>query len=131
MSTLKQSQIKRLAAIMDARKRRLHEEIREGLARSGNERYADLLSGTSDAGDESVANLLREVTHAEVARDVQELSDILAAERRIAAGVYGLCIDCAASVNDKRLEAYPTAKRCLSCQQIHERSRGSRAPSRF
>src|SRR5690606_38035827 len=119
MSALKQSEIERLAAVMDERKRCLHEEIREGLARSGNERYADLLSGTADSGDESVANLLRDVAHAEVARDVEELRDIAAAERRIAAGVYGLCIDCGASVDDKRLEAYPTAKRCLSCQQLH------------
>jgi RNA polymerase-binding transcription factor DksA len=131
MSALKQSEIDRLAGVMDERKRRLHEEIRAGLARSGNERYADLLSGTADPGDESVANLLRDVTHAEVARDVQELRDIAAAERRISTGIYGVCIDCGTSIDGKRLEAYPTAKRCLSCQQIHERNRGSRAPSRF
>jgi RNA polymerase-binding transcription factor DksA len=131
MNASKQSEIERLAAAMDERKLGLQEEIRQGLARTGNERYSDLLSGTADAGDESVANLLRDITHAEVARDVGELRDIVAAERRIAAGVYGTCIDCGAPVDYKRLEAYPTAKRCLSCQQTYERTRGSRAPSRL
>jgi RNA polymerase-binding transcription factor DksA len=131
MNALVQSEIERLAAIMDERKGRLRDEIREGLARVGSERYADLLSGTADAGDESVASLLRDVAHAEVARDVGELRDIDAAERRIATGVYGVCVDCSASIDYKRLEAYPTAKRCLSCQQVHEKTRSSMDPSRF
>jgi RNA polymerase-binding transcription factor DksA len=116
---------------MAERKRRLQDEIREVLTRAGNEHYADLLSGTTDAGDESVADLLQDVAHAEVARDVAELRDIAAAEGRIAAHSYGTCIDCGEAIAYERLEAYPTAKRCLACQQIHERNRGSRAPSRF
>jgi RNA polymerase-binding transcription factor DksA len=109
MSALQPSEITQLAAVMAERKRCLREEVREGLVRSGNEHHADLLSGAADAGDESVANLLREVTHAEVARDIEELRDIAAAERRIAAGTYGLCIDCGASIDEKRLQADPTA----------------------
>ena len=125
MDTLTQTQIDALAGVMAERKRRLNEEIREGLARAGQERYADALSGTADAGDESVANLLRDVAHAEVARDVGELRDIAAAERRIAAGRYGVCIDCDAPIGYQRLEAYPTAKRCRPCQEIREKSRGA------
>lgn len=128
MDTLTQAQIDGLAAAMEARKRRLKEEVREGLARTGHERYADALSGTTDAGDESVANLLRDVAHAEVARDIGELRDIVAAERRIATGSYGVCIDCGAPIDYRRLEAYPTAKRCRPCQEVRERGRGA-APS--
>ena len=86
----------------------------------GNERYVDLLSGTSDAGDESMAMLLTAVANAEVARDAAELRDIVAAEGRIAAGTYGTCIDCGAPIPFARLAAYPIAKRCLRCQQIRE-----------
>jgi len=109
-----------LARMLGERKRLLREEIRRGLARMGNERYADLLSGTSDAGDESVAMLLTDVANAEVARDAAELLDIVAAEARIAAETYGTCIDCGQPIPFARLEAYPTAKRCLRCQQIRE-----------
>ncbi|MCC6474956.1 MAG: TraR/DksA family transcriptional regulator [Burkholderiales bacterium] len=128
MDALTQKQIDALAALMAQRKRRLEDEIREGLARAGHEPYADALSGTADAGDESVANLLRDVAHAEVARDIDELRDIVAAERRIAAGSYGTCIDCGAPIGHRRLEVYPAAKRCRPCQEIHEKGRGA-APS--
>ena len=123
MTSLTTSERDSLARMLGERKRLLREEIRRGLARMGNERYADLLSGTSDAGDESVAMLLTDVANAEVARDAAELRDIVAAEARIAAGTYGTCIDCGAPIPFARLAAYPTAKRCLRCQQIREATR--------
>jgi hypothetical protein len=86
MAALTTSERDSLARTLEERKTLLREEIRRGLARMGNERYVDLLSGTSDAGDESVAMLLTDVANAEVARDAAELRDIVAAEGRIAAG---------------------------------------------
>jgi DnaK suppressor protein len=123
MTALTTSKRDSLARMLGERKKLLREEIRRGLARMGNERYTDLLSGTSDAGDESVAMLLTDVANAEVARDAAELRDIVAAEARIAAGSYGTCIDCGAEIPFARLAAYPTAKRCLGCQQIREATR--------
>jgi RNA polymerase-binding transcription factor DksA len=120
MTALTTSERDSLARMLGERKALLREEIRRGLARMGNERYVDLLSGTSDAGDESVAMLLTDVANAEVARDAAELRDIVAAEGRIAAGTYGTCIDCGAPIPFARLAAYPIAKRCLRCQQIRE-----------
>lgn len=128
MNTLDKEQLAQLTERIRERKALLLEEIRGALARSGKERYADLLGGTSDAGDESVANLLRDVTEAEIVRDLGEVHDIVAAEQRLVAGRYGICIDCGAAIGYKRLEAYPTAKRCLSCQQHREKTR---APSRY
>lgn len=83
------------------------------LARTGDERYARLTGEVADMGNESVADLLSDVSHAKVARDVNEVRDIVAAERRITTGRYGVCIDCGASIGYKRLTAYPTAKRCF------------------
>lgn len=112
-----------LARMLSGRKEVLRDEIRVGLERMRVEGYEDLLSGTSDAGDRSVAKLLTEVTNAEVARDAAELQDIIAAESRLAAGTYGACIDCSLPIPYARLAAYPTAKRCLRCQQIRETTR--------
>ena len=123
MTALTTSERDSLARMLGERKALLREEIRRGLARMGNERYVDLLSGTSDAGDESMAMLLTDVANAEVARDAAELRDIVAAEGRIAAGTYGTCIDCGAPIPFARLAAYPIAKRCLRCQQIREATR--------
>jgi RNA polymerase-binding transcription factor DksA len=128
MKTLDEKQLAPLAAALRERKARLLEEIRRVLARSGQEHYADLLGGTHDAGDESVASLLRDVTEAEVVRDVGEVRDIVAAEQRLAAGRYGVCVDCGQVIAYERLKAYPSAKRCLACQRHREKTR---APSKY
>jgi RNA polymerase-binding protein DksA len=109
--------------VLAARKARLGEEIRRALARTQNERYADILAGGDDAGDTSIADLLSDIAQAEVARDVNEVRDINAAQARIAAGTYGRCIDCGRPIGVKRLEAYPTAKRCIEDQQRREKLR--------
>jgi RNA polymerase-binding transcription factor DksA len=122
MDALTTEQLADLSGRIGARKTRLLEEIRRVLARSGQERYADLVGEAGDAGDASVAALLRDVAEAEVRRDVLEIRDIVAAEGRIASGRYGACIDCGAMIGYPRLCAYPTAKRCLRCQQEREKS---------
>lgn len=125
MDALTKEELAHLAALMAARKERLLQEIHGMLAGTSGERYANLVGEAGDAGDESVASLLRDVSQAEVTRDVLEVRDIVAAENRIAAGRYGLCIDCGAFIGFKRLEAYPSAKRCFECQQIREKTRAS------
>lgn len=71
---------------------------------------------------------LERATTAQVMSDqeLHELQDISQARSRMQDGSYGLCADCGADIAVERLLAYPTAKRCLACQQLHER-RHSRA----
>jgi DnaK suppressor protein len=100
----------------------LRMEIREALLRAGNERYADIVGQLQDTQDHALAALLADVTYADVARDTQEISDIEGALGRLATGTYGACTQCEASIPLARLNAYPTAKRCLPCQQAHEKA---------
>ena len=122
MDTLTKQQANELAQRIRGRRATLLEEVRRGLERSGNERYAAQIGEAGDAGDASVAELLRHVNEAEVRRDVLELRDIVAAEGRLAGGSYGACVECGAPIGYARLSAYPTAKRCLRCQQEREKS---------
>ena len=122
MDTLTKERTNELAQRIRSRKAALLDEVSRGLARSGNERYAAQIGEAGDQGDASVAELLRHVNEAEVRRDVLELRDIIAAEARLAAGRYGFCTDCGAAVGYPRLSAYPTAKRCLKCQEQREKS---------
>jgi DnaK suppressor protein len=118
------------AATADAdRAGALRAEIRDTLQRTGDERYSQLAGQVHDAGEESLADLLVDVNQAEIARDVREIRDIDAAQRRIANGSYGICLDCDESIVRERLEAYPTAKRCLKCQQKHERTQATARPA--
>ncbi len=57
---------------------------------------------------------------AEAARDHQELVAVRAALARIEAGTYGICVDCEEPIALARLEAWPSAARCLPCQEAHE-----------
>jgi RNA polymerase-binding transcription factor DksA len=123
MDTLTKDELKQFAKVLAGRKQMLGEEIRRVLARTEKERYADILAGGDDAGDSSVADLLSDVAFAEVARDAAEVRDISAAQARIAAGTYGACIDCGRPIGRKRLDAYPTAKRCIEDQQRREKLR--------
>lgn len=126
MTSLTSTQREHLAKMMDAREPVLREEIRDGLRRMRVEGYDELLSGTSDAGDESLASLVTDINNADTKRDAVELQDIFAARKRMADGTYGICIDCGVAIPYGRLEAYPTAKRCLECQQKHEAGRDRR-----
>ncbi|MCC6212843.1 MAG: TraR/DksA C4-type zinc finger protein [Burkholderiales bacterium] len=128
MNSLSAEQLDRLSTRIAERKRMLLEDVRRVLKRTSSERYADLVGEAGDAGDEAAASLLRDVSEAEIVRDVGELRDIAAAEARLAAGRYGICTDCGTVTDVKRLEAYPTAKRCIGCQQRREKTR---APSRY
>jgi RNA polymerase-binding transcription factor DksA len=128
MNDLTQDQVAHLAEQLGKRKALLLEEIRGGLERSGASQYADLLGGSGDSGDEAMATLLRHVVEAEIVRDIGEVQDIAAAEQRIAAGRYGICIDCGTTIDYDRLKAYPSAKRCLPCQQRREKTR---APNKY
>lgn len=122
MDTLTKERTNELAQRMRSRKTTLLDEIQRGLARSGNERYAAEIGEAGDEGDASVAELLRHVNEAEVRRDALELRDIVAAEGRLAAGRYGVCVECGAAIGYPRLSAYPTAKRCLRCQEQREKT---------
>lgn len=126
MNELTDKQLAYLTDWMARRKALLLDEIRQGLARSGKESFADLIGGTGDAGDEAAASLMRDINEAAVARDIGEVRDIVAAEQRVAAGEYGRCIECGQPIGYKRLMAYPSAKRCLPCQEHREKTR---APS--
>lgn len=123
MEALTKTELNHFAKLLAERKAQLREEVRRVLARTDKERYADILAGGSDAGDTSIADLLSDVTAAEVHRDVAEIRDIDGAQARMAAGTYGVCIECGQPIGKKRLEAYPTAKRCIEDQQRREKLR--------
>lgn len=55
--------------------------------------------------------------------ETAELGDIENALSRLEAGTYGTCTDCGIPIPQARLEAYPTAKRCIDCQAQAEHPR--------
>jgi RNA polymerase-binding transcription factor DksA len=127
---LTENQIRDFKKILDNRYFELREEIRIELLNTDEQSYIELAGQVHDIGEASVADLLVDLQLAEIDRHIREIRDIDAALLRIAAGEYGRCIDCQASVDAGRLGAYPTAKRCYRCQVSHEHNyAGDSGPS--
>ncbi len=106
--------------VLRDRQRRLLEEVQAARSQPLQEHDRGAYRSVEDAGDESVAGMLTDLRAGEAARDTTELREIDAALARIAAGTYGVCEDCGESIDRARLDAAPTAARCVDCQRKHE-----------
>jgi RNA polymerase-binding protein DksA len=120
---LSQTELSTLNTKLDERYESLLEEVRGELERSENQQYVELIGRTpGDIGDESVADALADLELGIIDRHIQEIRDIDAARARISDGTFGTCIACGRGIDFDRLLAYPTAKRCFTCQQQRERT---------
>ncbi len=122
MSTLSHAQLDQLTRKLKADYQALVSEVRDELENSGNQHRIDLLnSEPGDSGDESLANALADFNLTLLDRHIDGMRDIEAALQRVKNGEYGVCIDCGEAVTFPRLMAYPTAKRCIACQEKREK----------
>jgi RNA polymerase-binding protein DksA len=120
--SLKQSQLSTLAKELDRSYKTLLEEVRDELETPQHEQYIELIDrGPADSADEAIGDALADINLAIIDRHVSEIRDIEAARARITDGSFGTCVDCGGEIGFERLQAYPTAKRCLGCQQQHEK----------
>jgi RNA polymerase-binding protein DksA len=108
---------------LDRRYELVVEEVRDALEKSENQQYVELLDRVpADIGDQSVADELADLNLTLIDRHVQEMRDIEAARVRFKDATFGVCIDCGQEIGFQRLLAYPTAKRCIDCQQRREKT---------
>jgi RNA polymerase-binding protein DksA len=122
MAALDSSRLDQLVTKLKTDYQTLLREVHDELANTGDQHRIDLLNREpGDSGDESMANALADFNVAQIDRHVRELRDIEAAFERVRIGEYGVCIDCGADIGFARLQAYPTAKRCIACQERRER----------
>jgi RNA polymerase-binding protein DksA len=59
--------------------------------------------------------------------DARTLGDVIAALRRLEDGTYGKCLTCEEPISDERLDALPTAQRCIECADESRPTRPVRA----
>jgi RNA polymerase-binding protein DksA len=119
---LGQTELSALAKQLDTNYKSLLEEVREALDTPQHQQYAELMDrGPGDSADRALGDALADINLAMIDRHISEIRDIEAARARIADGTFGTCADCGKEVAFERLQAYPTAKRCLVCQQQRER----------
>ena len=122
MAHLTTGQLRQFEQRLRDRQRVLIDEVkaqRERTAAGPNEAPTGVVG---DAGDESVSRMLIDLGIEEAGRDLDELRDIEAALQRVADGNYGVCETCSGEIDYRRLEAQPTAARCITCQAQHEKT---------
>lgn len=123
MPLLTNADVDRFRDRLSERREELRWLIHDALIASKRQDYVELAGSVHDAGEESVAELIADMSLSVLDREVDELRDVEAALTRISNDVYGRCVSCGDDIDRERLDAYPTAKRCLTCQTKYETDR--------
>ncbi len=117
---LSESQLALLENQLREQQAELRAEVQGERAESDSERDRRSAREVQDRGDEANTDQWREANAAMIDHHVDEISGIQAALSRVDSGTYGLCVDCGESIGFQRLQAYPSANRCLECQSKAE-----------
>jgi RNA polymerase-binding transcription factor DksA len=121
MSSISKKQINALQGIMESELARLVKETQKEMDPELKSSINDIDGGASDIDDEAVADSIVDVDNAIIGLHLHKIKDLNLALDRIQEGSFGICIDCGDDVGFERLSAYPTAKRCIKCQILHEK----------
>jgi RNA polymerase-binding protein DksA len=119
--TLDHRQLSELESLLRKRLQSLNVDVNDRLQETNSRGLQDLNGTVGDAGDESVAHMMTDLSLTAATRDVNELREVEAALQRIADGTYGECVECGRDIGYERLKAYPTAMRCVVCQAQYEK----------
>ncbi len=120
MTSINKNQIDELKIMMEAELAQLVDKTQGEMNPESKPSYIDV-GGDGNTADEAVADTLVDTDNALIGLHLQKAIDLNAALDRIQSGVYGTCIDCGDSISFERISAYPTAKRCIRCQQLREK----------
>jgi DnaK suppressor protein len=113
-------------------KKLLLTELRHHARQVGDEQ-ANAIDSANDGAKESADLALRDVM-SELAlnlgeRESQMIADIDQALMRMKEGSYGVCVRCNRPIDDRRLEALPTARYDSACQTAIESERSVARPT--
>ncbi len=100
--------------------RRHTENVRENQATALEMVAID--DGVKDTVDMSLHDVNQEIALRLGERESQNVADVDQALMRIDEGSYGICVRCKKLIDERRLEALPTARYDAQCQSIIEAS---------
>ena len=131
MTSLNAEQSTTMRARLRERASQLRAEIRNTLERSADETHVRIAEQARDTEDDSFSNLIVDLNLAEIDRDAGELRRIDTALARINQGSYGQCESCGQEIPQARLQAEPTALRCVKCQELFEKTHAGNGTPRL
>jgi DnaK suppressor protein len=118
------------AAKREHYKKLLLAELRRHAQNIGEDQAAaiDAVSDEAkDNGDLSMRAVIQELALKMGDHESQMVADIDQALLRMKEGSYGICIRCGKTIDERRLEAIPTARYDAACQAVIEAAKGNSA----
>jgi len=83
--------------------------------------------GAKESADVAMRDVIQELALKLGEQESQMVADIDQALLRIEEGSYGICIRCGRPIDERRLQALPTARYDAACQATIEETRGQNA----
>jgi DnaK suppressor protein len=103
-------------------------EIAAALRQKDTPESIHLANRFEEVREEALADLELALDIAAVERDIAELRRVTEAQNRIHTPEYGVCADCSEVIPFTRLQAEPSAVRCIACQRAREERAGKGTP---
>ena len=114
MANFTEEQLTQLKAALHRRYLNLQEEIHNELGHSAQVRdfnLADYLNNIPDDIDTALVDL-----------QINEMRELEMSMKYLSELEFGDCIDCGNEIGFERLLAYPSAQRCIDCQNQYEKA---------
>ena len=114
MANFTEAQLIQLKAALHKRYLELQDEIRSELAHTQDIRDFNLA--------EYLNNIPDDIDTALVDRQINEMRELEMSLKYLSELEFGDCIDCGNEIGFERLLAYPSAQRCIQCQNQYEKA---------
>ncbi|MDH5480540.1 MAG: TraR/DksA family transcriptional regulator [Nitrosomonas sp.] len=114
MADFTEDQLTQLKAAMQKRYIALQEEIRSELAHSN--------SGFDISLADNINNIPDDIDTALIDKQINEMRELEVSLKQFMELEFGDCIDCDGEIGFNRLMAYPSAQRCIQCQNQYEKT---------
>ena len=124
MEALSKEQLAGFEARLQQDRKAALDSVQEEIRQTGDPDDTSLEKIPNDTGDRSEMDRETDTTISMAQRHATELEHIDAALGRIAEGTYGECEECGGDIGAARLEAQPTARLCIECQERLEQRPG-------
>ncbi|MEK7845017.1 MAG: TraR/DksA family transcriptional regulator [Pseudomonadota bacterium] len=114
MANFTENQLIQLRAALQRRYLELQDEIRSELGHANDRDNIDLTEYLNTIPDD--------IDTALVDRQINEMRELEISLKYLSELEFGDCIDCGNEIGFDRLLAYPSAQRCIQCQNQYEKS---------
>jgi DnaK suppressor protein len=104
---------------------RRQEDLQQALAALREGDAPSQVHEVSDFKDVALRHADTEMDEAQAQRFEAALRRVAAARGRLAAGTFGICLQCGQALDLRRLQTLPEAELCTTCQADREAHKGS------